>query len=161
MKKRTIWTKLGDFLEGRGFYIVLALCIVAIGGSGYYLYRMISLSDQLANQSVSAQASVPSGAAQEKTDTEQAVEDAVVAEHGNRHTASIFSKDVDHMTRFVRVIETTIYVKNSATKAGVGIGGEGHCTMTIAGPTGEGITCAKSFCRRRRCMLAEGGLRII
>ena len=92
---------------------------------------------------------------------EQAVEDAVVAEHGNRHTASIFSKDVDHMTRFARVIETTIYVKNSATKAGVGIGGEGHCTMTIAGPTGEGITCAKSFCRRRRCMLAEGGLRII
>lgn len=65
------------------------------------------------------------------------------------------------MTRFARVIETTIYVKNSATKAGVGIGGEGHCTMTIAGPTGEGITCAKSFCRRRRCMLAEGGLRII
>ena len=91
----------------------------------------------------------------------QAVEWAVVAEHGNRHTASIFSKDVDHMTRFARVIETTIYVKNSATKAGVGIGGEGHCTMTIAGPTGEGITCAKSFCRRRRCMLAEGGLRII
>ena len=92
---------------------------------------------------------------------EEAVEQAVAAEHGNRHTASIFSKDVDHMTRFARAIETTIYVKNSATKAGVGIGGEGHCTMTIAGPTGEGITCAKSFCRRRRCMLAEGGLRII
>lgn len=92
---------------------------------------------------------------------EQAVDQAVIAEHGNRHTASIFSKDVDHMTRFARAIETTIYVKNSATKAGVGIGGEGHCTMTIAGPTGEGITCAKSFCRRRRCVLAEGGLRII
>ena len=92
---------------------------------------------------------------------DEAVEQALVAEHGNRHTASIFSKDVDHMTRFARAIETTIYVKNSATKAGVGIGGEGHCTMTIAGPTGEGITCAKSFCRRRRCMLAEGGLRII
>jgi len=92
---------------------------------------------------------------------EQAVDYAMIAEHGNRHTSSIFSKDVDHMTRFARLIETTIYVKNSCTKAGVGIGGEGHCTMTIAGPTGEGITCAKSFCRRRRCMLAEGGLRII
>lgn len=92
---------------------------------------------------------------------EEAVECALVAEHGNRHTASIFSKDVDHMTRFARAIETTIYVKNSATKAGVGIGGEGNCTMTIAGPTGEGITCAKSFCRRRRCVLAEGGLRIV
>lgn len=92
---------------------------------------------------------------------DQAVEQAVAAERGNRHTASIFSKDVDHMTRFARAIETTIYVKNSATKAGVGIGGEGHCTMTIAGPTGEGITSARSFCRRRRCVLAEGGLRII
>lgn len=79
MKKRTIWTKIGDFLEGRGFYIVLALCIVAIGGSGYYLYRMISLSDQLSTQSVSAQASVPADDGKEKTDTEQAVEDAVKA----------------------------------------------------------------------------------
>ena len=92
---------------------------------------------------------------------EEAVEDALVAEHGNRHTSSIFSRDVKHMTEFGRVIETTIFVKNSATKAGVGIGGEGHCTMTIAGPTGEGITCARSFCRRRRCMLADGGLRIV
>lgn len=80
MKKRRIWSKIGDFLEGRGFYIVLALCIVAIGGSGYYLYRMISLSDQLTTQSVSAQASVPADTTEEKkTDTAQAVEDAVKA----------------------------------------------------------------------------------
>ena len=92
---------------------------------------------------------------------EEAEEAAVIAEHGNRHTSSIFSRDVYHMTDFARKIETTIYVKNSCTKSGVGIGGEGHCTMTIAGPTGEGITCAKSFCRRRRCMLADGALRII
>lgn len=92
---------------------------------------------------------------------EEAEEAALAAEHGNRHTSSIFSKDVYHMTHFARLIETTIYVKNSCTKAGLGIGGEGFCTMTIAGPTGEGITCAKSFCRRRRCMLADGGLRII
>ncbi|PHV69418.1 aldehyde dehydrogenase EutE [Sporanaerobium hydrogeniformans] len=92
---------------------------------------------------------------------EEAMQKAVLAEQGNRHTASIFSKDVNHMTQFARAIETTIYVKNSATMAGVGIGGEGHTTMTIAGPTGEGITCARSFTRRRRCMLAEGGLRIV
>lgn len=94
-------------------------------------------------------------------DFSEAEEAALQAEHGNRHTASIFSRDVYHMTHFAKRIETTIYVKNSSTKAGVGIGGEGFCTMTIAGPTGEGITCAKSFCRRRRCMLADGGLRII
>ena len=86
---------------------------------------------------------------------------AVSAEGGNRHTSSIFSKNVDHMTVFGKEIETTIYTKNGATLRGIGIGGEGHTTMTIAGPTGEGLTCARSFTRRRRCMLSEGGLRII
>ncbi len=59
MKKRTIWKKFGDFLEGKGFYIVLFLCVAAIGGSGYYLYRMVSLSEQMPSQSVSAKAEVP------------------------------------------------------------------------------------------------------
>ncbi|MEG2441197.1 MAG: aldehyde dehydrogenase EutE [Acetivibrio sp.] len=92
---------------------------------------------------------------------EEAVEGAYIAESGNRHTASMFSKNVDNMTQFARKIETTIFVKNGATLKGIGIGGNGHTTMTIAGPTGEGITCAKSFTRRRRCMLADGGFRII
>ena len=92
---------------------------------------------------------------------EDCVKYAVVAENGNRHTASMFSKNVDHMTRFAKEIETTIFTKNAATLVGVGIGGEGHTTMTIAGPTGEGLTCARSFTRRRRCMLADGGLRVI
>lgn len=91
----------------------------------------------------------------------EAAELALAAENGNRHTASMFSKHVDHMTYFAKLIETTIFVKNGATLKGVGIGGEGHATMTIAGPTGEGLTCAKSFTRFRRCQLADGGLRIV
>lgn len=92
---------------------------------------------------------------------DEAIEFAMVAETGNRHTASMFSKNVDNLTRFARKVETTIFVKNGPTLNGVGIGGEGYATMTIAGPTGEGITCAKSFTRRRRCMLSDGGLRVI
>ncbi|SDN39483.1 aldehyde dehydrogenase family protein [Acetanaerobacterium elongatum] len=92
---------------------------------------------------------------------DEAIEYAYIAESGNRHTASMFSKNVDNMTRFARKIETTIFVKNGPTLNGVGIGGEGYATMTIAGPTGEGLTCAKSFTRRRRCMLSDGGLRVI
>lgn len=65
MKKRTIWNKIGDFLEGKGFYIVLFLCVAAIGGSGYYLYRMVSLSGELPTQSVSAQAEVPADKAKQ------------------------------------------------------------------------------------------------
>lgn len=94
-------------------------------------------------------------------DLDSAIKYALIAESGNRHTASMFSKNVDNMTRFARKVETTIFVKNGCTLKGVGIGGEGYATMTIAGPTGEGITCAKSFTRRRRCMLADGGLRVI
>lgn len=92
---------------------------------------------------------------------EEAIEFAMKAEHGNRHTASMFSKDVNNLTLFAKEVETTIYVKNAATLAGVGFEGEGHTTMTIAGPTGEGITNAVSFTRQRRCALADGGFRII
>lgn len=39
MNKRTILEKMGDFVLGKGFYIVLALCVAVIGISGYYLIR--------------------------------------------------------------------------------------------------------------------------
>ena len=33
---------MGDFLEGKGFYIVLFLCVAAIGISGYYLFSSLT-----------------------------------------------------------------------------------------------------------------------
>ena len=86
---------------------------------------------------------------------DEAIDLAVKAEHGNRHTAHMHSKNIDNLTRFARAVETTIFVKNAPSYAGIGFGGEGHTTFTIAGPTGEGITSAKSFTRLRRCVLAE------
>ena len=94
-------------------------------------------------------------------DVDEAIKLAVKAERGNRHTASIFSQNVENMTKFARAINTTIFVKNAPTLAGVGYKGEGSTTFTIAGPTGEGITSAKTFTRVRRCVLAEGGFRIV
>ncbi|WP_108670438.1 aldehyde dehydrogenase family protein [Peribacillus acanthi] len=94
-------------------------------------------------------------------DLQEGIDLAVQAEHGNRHTAIMHSKNVDALTAFARAIDTTIFVKNASSLAGVGYGGEGHTTMTIAGPTGEGITSAQTFTRERRCVLAEGGFRII
>ena len=88
-------------------------------------------------------------------DIDEAISLAVKAEHGNRHTAHMHSKNIDNLTRFARAVETTIFVKNAPSYAGIGFGGEGHTTFTIAGPTGEGITSAKSFTRQRRCVLAE------
>ena len=86
---------------------------------------------------------------------DEAIDLAVKAEHGNRHTAHMHSKNIDNLTRFARAVETTIFVKNAPSYAGIGFGGEGHTTFTIAGPTGEGLTSARSFTRYRRCVLAE------
>ena len=86
---------------------------------------------------------------------DQAIDLAVKAEHGCRHTAHMHSKNIDHLTRFARAVETTIFVKNAPSYAGIGFGGEGHTTFTIAGPTGEGLTSARSFTRYRRCVLSE------
>ncbi|MDD6478308.1 MAG: aldehyde dehydrogenase EutE [Oscillospiraceae bacterium] len=86
---------------------------------------------------------------------DEAIELAVKAEHGNRHTAHMHSKNIDHLSRFAKAVETTIFVKNAPSYAGIGFGGEGHATFTIAGPTGEGITSARSFTRQRRCVMAD------
>ncbi len=86
---------------------------------------------------------------------EEAIELAVKAEHGNRHTAHMHSKNIDHLSAFAKAVETTIFVKNAPSYAGIGFGGEGHATFTIAGPTGEGITSARSFTRKRRCVMAD------
>ncbi|MGE5454403.1 MAG: aldehyde dehydrogenase family protein [Methylocystaceae bacterium] len=88
-------------------------------------------------------------------DIEEAIELAVSVEHGNRHTAVMHSQNVEHLSRYARAAETTIFVKNAPSYAGIGFGGEGFTTFTIAGPTGEGITSARSFTRQRRCVLVD------
>ena len=40
--KRNFLQKIGDFMLGKGFYIVLFLCAAAIGISGYYLIRTVT-----------------------------------------------------------------------------------------------------------------------
>lgn len=42
MKNRSFLNKLGDFAMGKGFYIVLFLCVATIGISGYYLLKTVA-----------------------------------------------------------------------------------------------------------------------
>lgn len=90
------------------------------------------------------------------SDVDKAIEMAVRVEHGNRHTALMHSRNVDKLTKMAQCIQTTIFVKNGPSYAGIGVGGMGYTTFTIAGPTGEGLTSAKSFARKRRCVLVDG-----
>ncbi|MBU1242782.1 aldehyde dehydrogenase EutE [Myxococcota bacterium] len=93
-------------------------------------------------------------------DLEEALSKAKSAEHGYRHSAYMHSESVSNMSLVAREIETTIFVKNAPSYAGLGFGGEGFSTLSIAGPTGEGLTSARSFTRQRRCVLA-GAFRIV
>lgn len=88
-------------------------------------------------------------------DFDDAVEKAVWLEHGNRHSAHIHSKNVDNITKYARAIDTAILVKNAPSYAALGFGGEGFCTFTIASRTGEGLTSASTFTKRRRCVMSD------
>lgn len=96
-----------------------------------------------------------------KVDTlEEAIEEAIKAENGCKHTAIMHSENVSNLTKAAKALDTTIFVKNAPSYAGLGFEGEGYATLTIATPTGEGLTCAQSFTRHRRCTLS-GAFRII
>ncbi len=96
-----------------------------------------------------------------KCDTfEQAVDQAIDAEHGFGHTAVIHSRLVDHMTYMGKAVDTTIYVKNGPSLAGLGIGGEGYGNYSIACSTGEGIVTPLTYTRFRRCTMVDN-LRIV
>jgi len=77
------------------------------------------------------------------------------AEHGFGHTATIYSRNIDNLSRMAREMNCSIFVKNGPSFAGLGFGGEGHCSFSIASPTGEGLTDPRSFSRERRCVLVD------
>ncbi len=91
---------------------------------------------------------------------DEAVDEAFRAEQGCQHSALIHSTNIRNMSKAASVMNTTIFVKNAPSYSGLGFGGEGFATLTIATPTGEGLTSAKTFTRARRCVL-KGDLRII
>ncbi len=85
----------------------------------------------------------------------RAIELAVEAEGGNRHTAVMHSKNLDNLSRMAKACDCSIFVKNGRSQAGLGLDGEGYCSFTIASPTGEGMTGPRSFSRYRRCTLVD------
>ena len=86
---------------------------------------------------------------------DQAIDLAKEAEHGFRHSAMMYSKNLDNLSRMARVMNCSIFVKNGPSYAGLGHGGEGYSSFTIASPTGEGLTNPRSFTRERRCVLVD------
>jgi len=91
---------------------------------------------------------------------DQAIDLAVRMEHGFRHTASIHSTNVDTITKMARAMNCSIFVANGPNLAGLGEGGEGFTSFSIASPTGDGLTRPRTFSRERRVTVV-GALRIV
>ena len=94
-------------------------------------------------------------------DVHEGIDLAFEAEHGYRHTAGMYSKNLDALHRMACVMNCSIFVKNGSHFAGLGLTGEGYTSFTIASPTGDGLTTALTFTRERRCTLAGGYFRIV
>ncbi len=93
-------------------------------------------------------------------DVDTAIAMAKKYEHGYRHTALIHSRNVDTITKMGRELNTTIFVQNGPCMAGLGLGGEGYPSFSIATPTGEGITTPLTFTRQRRSTTV-GSMRVV
>jgi aldehyde dehydrogenase len=89
------------------------------------------------------------------SNADEGIDLARQVEHGFRHTAVMYSKNLDHLSRMARVMDCSLFVKNAPALAGLGDEGEGFCSFTIASPTGEGVTNPISFSRIRRCTLKD------
>ncbi len=86
---------------------------------------------------------------------DEAIDFAAVVERGCRHTAIMHSHDIRNLSRMARLMNCSIFVKNGPCYAGLGQGGAGCTSFTIASPTGEGVTRARTFTRERRCTLVD------
>ncbi len=84
-----------------------------------------------------------------------AIDLALEIEQGFGHSAMMHSRDLAALSRMAKLINTTLFVKNGSSLAGLGVGGEGYTAFTIGTATGEGMTTARTFVRERRCALVD------
>ncbi len=88
-------------------------------------------------------------------DVDTAIDLAVEVEHGFRHTAIMHSLNIAKLSKMAKAMNCSIFIKNGPSYAGLGYGGAGFASFTIASPTGEGVTRARTFTRERRCTLVD------
>jgi len=93
-------------------------------------------------------------------DVDTAIALAKKYEHGFKHTSLIHSRNLETISRMGRVMDTTLFVQNGPSMAGLGSGGEGYLSFSIATPTGEGVTTPLTFTRQRRSTTV-GSLRVV
>jgi aldehyde dehydrogenase len=86
---------------------------------------------------------------------DEAIAAAIRSEHNYKHTAIMHSRNITNLTKFAQLADTTLFIKNGPCMTGLGLGGEGFLSFSVATPTGEGVTTPMTFTRSRRCVMVE------
>jgi len=120
---------------------------------------LFNVTDE-ANPFVSAEQMMPCLPIVSVPNFEKGLELSLKHEHGFGHTAVIHSNHLGRITEMGRAMNTTIFVVNGPCTGGLGVGGEGYPSYSIATPTGEGITNPLTFTRFRRASVC-GSMRIV
>jgi aldehyde dehydrogenase len=88
-------------------------------------------------------------------DVDEAIAKAKESEHGYKHSALMHSQHIGNLTKMGQEMDCTLFVKNGPCLAGLGNGGEGYGSFSVATTTGEGITTPDTFTRKRRCVMVN------
>lgn len=87
-------------------------------------------------------------------DAKEAIDRAVAAEQGFRHTLIIHSKNLDNLAYMAGRADVCEFIKNGPSTAGIGVHGEGYQSMHIA-TGGEGHSRPRNYSLIRRCVLND------
>ena len=89
------------------------------------------------------------------SDFEEALNVANFIEQGLKHTVIIHSQMISRLEKTDKRLRTSILVKNGSSLSAIGFNGDDMASFTIANVTGEGLTSAKDFARKRNCTIIE------
>jgi len=89
-------------------------------------------------------------------DFDEARDTAFMIEQNLKHTSIMHSQNISRINQVAKLMNTSLFVVNGPSFAGLGAFGEGPTTLTIATPTGEGTTSARNFARKRRMTITDG-----
>lgn len=87
-------------------------------------------------------------------DVDEAIDRAIAAEQGFRHTIVMHSKNVDNLAQMSSKADVCELVKNGPSTAGIGIDGEGYKSMHVV-TGGEGHSRPRHYTLIRRCILND------
>jgi aldehyde dehydrogenase len=139
-------------LIGKNAGVILGLIGINVGSE----VRLAVMDVQASHPLVWTEQMMPVMPVVRVANVDDAIDRAVATEGLRRHTAVMYSRNIEKLSRMARLCNCSIFVKNGPAYSGLGEGGEGYSSFTIASPTGEGLTGPRSFSRERRCVIVDG-----